>query len=861
MSSGNPPAWTSWASFRPLLRGIGQRVLLVGPILLIVLVASGLLGEYFGVPELFWNQSWPKQALAGFSVALLFAEICLISFLLDAPKPWLQNLPQEAPTGWRRALALVPYGIARVLVPDPPGDPEPDDVRQWRQLRWYLSVSWLPLLVVLLVLVVLDPQQRWGFLPGLAAALVVAAAFVWLFQRWDSARAQLRLRQVMAKLPRPRVMVILLIAVLTLLLGTAWLLPGLRTLVVLLVSLWAGFTSFYAGEVRYGEVPAEHRWVHGLAAASFAMFFLVYQVLFLVCWAAPQFSAWLVPPAVALCVLLAQMVAGHGFLKFHFGGLYTVFAFLILAMAVGFAGFTGYRHQLRELDYDSSNLADLEAADFQMELSDSADAQQLQHLQDSYNRFFTRYENQTRQFGAEPALTRQSKFASVGDVQAEQQKLRDAMLALEQKRLDNWKAKLGGKPKMALVSVTGGANRSAVWTAYTLAQLERELAAAGVTFPQHVRVITGASGGMVGASYFAATLPGPQGHGFADAAAAKAFVRKIGQDALTPVSQRLLFFDLPGAFLPGGSPYDRGLALEQAWDGYLDGALEKSFEQLAAGEAECWRPSLVLSPMIVEDGRRLLISNLYLRPLVETTGRYLSTDPSGASGGMTTATADGSPGVKRPKGGFQKDPRYSLTALEFFQLFPDRWSRFKLATAVRLNASFPYVSPVAALPTNPPRHAVDAGYYDNYGVNLAAWWIYHNAKWIQDNTSGVVVIQIRDAVSERQRLTPMTSSIPPKVWDLQQGLQGITGPAMGASQGLQAIMSFRNDEQLQTLSEMFNEAGKVVPFFATVVFEFPGEVAMSWYLSDQEIERAMTGFESGTANDRALRALRTWFKQ
>jgi hypothetical protein len=859
MSSGNPPVSQDWASFRPLLRGIGQRVLLLGPILLIVLVASGLLGEYFGVPELFWNQSWPKQALAGFSVALLFAEICLISFLLDAPKPWLEQLPEEAPAGWQRAVPVVLYGIARLLVPDPPGDPDSDDVRQWRQLRWYLSVSWLPLMAVLLVLVVLDPNQRWGFLPGLAAALVAAAVFVWLFQRWDTARAQLRLQYLVANLPRPRVMVVLLIAVLALLLGAAWLLPGMRTVVVLLLSLWVGFASFYAGEVRYGEVPPEHRWVHGLAAASFAVFFLVYQVLFLVCWVAPQFSAWLVPPAVALCVLLAQMVAGHGFLKFHFGGLYTVIAFLIMAMAVGFAGFTGYRHQLRELDYGGDNLVDLEAADFQMELVASADSQQMERLQDSYNRFFTRYEDQARLFGVEPRLTRHSKFASLSDLHAAQQQLRDAMLALEQKRLDNWKAKLGGTPKLALVSVTGGANRSAVWTAYTLAQLERELAAGGVAFPQHVRVITGASGGMVGASYFAATLPGPQGHAFADVAAAKAFVRKIGQDALTPISQRLLFFDLPGAFLPGGSQYDRGLALEQAWDGYLDGALEKPFEQLAPGEAEGWRPSLVLSPMLVEDGRRLLISNLYLRPLVETTGRFLTADPSGASG-TTTATMDGSPGVNRPKGGFQKDPRYSLTALEFFQLFPDRWSRFKLATAVRLNASFPYASPVAALPTNPPRHAVDAGYYDNYGVNLAAWWIYHNAKWIEDNTSGVVVIQIRDAVSERQRLTPMTSSIPRKVWDLEQGLQGITGPAMGATQGLQAIMSFRNDEQLQVLSDKFN-AGKAAAFFTTVVFEFPGEVAMSWYLSDEEIERAMSGFESGTANDRALSALRTWFKQ
>ena len=279
---------------------------------------------------------------------------------------------------------------------------------------------------------------------------------------------------------------------------------------------------------------------------------------------------------------------------------------------------------------------------------------------------------------------------------------------------------------------------------------------------------------------------------------------------------------------------------------------------LAQGEAEGWRPSLVLSPMIVEDGRRLLISNLHLAPLAETTGSFL-TGPAGPP----QATSEETGPQPRPKGRYHEErSRYSLTALEFFQLFPDAWSKFKLATAVRLNASFPYVSPVAALPTNPPRHAVDAAYYDNYGVNLTAWWIAQNAAWIQENTSGVVVIQIRDAVSERQRLTPMIDPAKRKIWDLREALEGVIGPALGASEGLQAIMSFRNDELLQLLSGKFNGADKKdVPFFTTVVFEFPGDVAMSWYLSDAEIERAMTGFEPGTANDRALAGLRSWFKQ
>ena len=215
----------------------------------------------------------------------------------------------------------MPYGIARLLVPEPSADPE--DVRQWRQLRWYLSVSWLPLLAVLVGLVLAAPKERWGFLPGLAASLVAVALFVWLFQHWDTARAQLQLQQLMAKLPRPFFVVVLLLVVLAVLLAAAALVPATRPVVVLLLSLWAGLASGYAGEVRYHEVPENQGWTHGLAGASFGLFFVVYQVLFLFCWLAPaQWSTLLVPPAVALCVLLAQVVAGHGFFKFHFGGWY-----------------------------------------------------------------------------------------------------------------------------------------------------------------------------------------------------------------------------------------------------------------------------------------------------------------------------------------------------------------------------------------------------------------------------------------------------------------------------------------------------------------------------------------------------------
>ena len=95
----------------------------------------------------------------------------------------------------------------------------------------------------------------------------------------------------------------------------------------------------------------------------------------------------------------------------------------------------------------------------------------------------------------------------------------------------------------------------------------------------------------------------------------------------------------------------------------------------------------------------------------------------------------------------------SRSAVEFFRIFPEARPTFSLQTAVRMSATFPFASPAVSLPTDPPRRVVDAGYYDNYGVDLATSWIYVNQDWIRKNTSGVALIQIRAYPSEQEVLS------------------------------------------------------------------------------------------------------------
>ena len=67
-------------------------------------------------------------------------------------------------------------------------------------------------------------------------------------------------------------------------------------------------------------------------------------------------------------------------------------------------------------------------------------------------------------------------------------------------------------PKLAVVCVSGGALRSAVWTAVVLQHVERTIGAKTdakgrpVRFADQLRIITGASGGMLGTAAYVARL-------------------------------------------------------------------------------------------------------------------------------------------------------------------------------------------------------------------------------------------------------------------------------------------------------------------------------------------------------------------
>jgi len=451
------------------------------------------------------------------------------------------------------------------------------------------------------------------------------------------------------------------------------------------------------------------------------------------------------------------------------------------------------------------------------------------------------------------------------------------------------------KPKLAIVTVSGGGIRSAVWTATVLSRLEKNLP----DLPYKTRLVTGASGGMVGAALYVATLQplqtAPQNPADAPAAAgavrglhgpffstdpqsrSNPIVDALAQDQLTRVASQLVLSDLPSMLWPKPWGTDRGQALEWTWWSRTACRNENSqlklprrspfalpLRSLAVGEWEGWRPSLIFTPMLVEDGRRILISNLNLDFAPRNVGHVLfarGTDK------LSRTTKIAIPKFQGPVGDFDI---YSLSAVEFFRVFPGA-NDFRLSTAARMSAAFPLITPAVSLPTVPPRRVVDAGYYDNFGVNLASLWVFQNRDWLFDYTSGVVLIQVRDSQSERSRreledpdpdpsdsliarlcrLHPFLSWVVDCVYNVEakarRGAQWLTSPIEGLSTARQANMSFRNDEQVEVLSDVINNwpdspvRGR--GFFTTVVFECPKEASLNWAITKQERRDIEQGFE------------------
>jgi hypothetical protein len=283
--------------------------------------------------------------------------------------------------------------------------------------------------------------------------------------------------------------------------------------------------------------------------------------------------------------------------------------------------------------------------------------------------------------------------------------------------LEKWKAKQNTeKPPIFFINVSGGGTRSATFTMNVLQRLDS--ITNGQLMP-HTVLISGASGGMFGAAYFRA-LYWEKTKGENVNLQDKKYVNNISKDLLNPLFSSFISRDLVGPakkFERNGYTYvkDRAYAFEQKFNRNTKGVLNKRLGDYKKAEEDAEIPSIFLSAVISRDARKLIVSTRPQRYLMKASFDTTHISPNDA---------------------------YSLDFTSFFS--KQNSLNLSFLSALRMNATFPYALPNVWLPSEPVIDVMDAGLRDNFGQELTLQFIHVFQNWLKENTSKVVLIQIRD---------------------------------------------------------------------------------------------------------------------
>lgn len=363
-------------------------------------------------------------------------------------------------------------------------------------------------------------------------------------------------------------------------------------------------------------------------------------------------------------------------------------------------------------------------------------------------------------------------------------------------RLNNLKNTLdrNEKPKLVMINTSGGGLRSAMWTFHSLQYADSIL---NGQLLKHTHLITGSSGGMIGAAYLRENYLRSQSDSTINIYA-DTLVANIGKDVLNPLAFTIAVNDLVvrlQKFRVGKHAYtkDRGYAFEKQFNKNTNWILNKRLCDYRLPEANADIPMMVLTPTIVNDGRRMIIAS---QPV-----SYLSRSTS-----FDNVTSD-----------------VLVEGIEFSRFFKNQEADSLLfMSALRMNATFPYIMPVVSLPSDPTIDVMDAGIRDNFGLATTLKFLYTFRNWINTNTSGVIIIQTRDKSKGFEIEDNPLRSI----------LQSLSNPIGSFYSNWPNIQNFNQDQLLQYASLWFEGEIDVIPFELQTN---NGEgISLSWHLTRKE---------------------------
>lgn len=293
-----------------------------------------------------------------------------------------------------------------------------------------------------------------------------------------------------------------------------------------------------------------------------------------------------------------------------------------------------------------------------------------------------------------------------------------------EKILDKWRSKFNYNPPLVVICVSGGGLRAALWAMQTIREADK---ISGGNLMKHTVLMTGASGGMLGAAYYRELYHQKQ-LGEPINPNEDRYLRNISKDLANALTFTYVVNDI---FIPwinrkvNGHIYrqDRGYIFEQQLIENTDGLLKNDLNYYQHPEQNATIPLMFLSPVIVNDSRTLYISP---QPI-----SYMMKTPFSMDGG------DGS---------FAE-----IDGVDFGALFKNNDAfNMRFASALRMNATYPYIMPNVYLPTNTSVEVIDAGFRDNFGTESAARFVAVFREWIRRNTREVIIIQVRSSAKITQ---------------------------------------------------------------------------------------------------------------
>lgn len=356
------------------------------------------------------------------------------------------------------------------------------------------------------------------------------------------------------------------------------------------------------------------------------------------------------------------------------------------------------------------------------------------------------------------------------------------------------KGKSSKKPKLVILSCSGGGQRSSAWTFYSVQHIDSILDG---ELLDHTQLIVGSSGGMIGSAYLRELMLQQATDTIVNIHNDK-YYENVCRDLLNPIAFTYLVNDLFIRFLTfkdGQNTYvkDRGYAFEKQLHENTEQLMNKRMKDYAQVEREAIIPMMFITPTIINDGRLIYISS---QPVSYMTAK----DPDKKINNV--ALPDG---------------------IEFSRFFKNQSAdSLWFSSALRMNSTFPYISPIVTLPSDPAIEIMDAGFRDNFGMSIAVKYLYTFRNWISTNTSGVIIIQTRDTYKKMEMESNSTNSL----------LKIISNPVGNIYSNMFNMQDFNHDQLMQYASSWFD--GPIDVIDLQLKSHDVNSISMSWHLTAKE---------------------------